>query len=386
MTQEVVITGAGLVGALGSSATDVLQGIGRGESGIHPAEAFSAQDSPPRDLPDDTDVPRYYAAEIRDLDPSHDLGDGNLRPLDRTGQLAAIGCARTLANAQWTRTTESFGGLVLGTQYGGLRTIAEFDRRGICAGPLYVKPFEFANSVINAAAGQAAIWHHLEGPNTTVSAGLASGVQALGYARDLIRLGHANRLLAGGAEEFCFETQMAFDRAGRINRSGILSTFDPSSEGTVLGEGAGFVALETSSSAKERGAIPQGYLLGYGEAFDSSRGRDSNCGVEALSRAIAVALRDAGIDGSKISLIATAANGCNDLDDREAAACSALLGANPLQLPTLQVKRHLGECLGASGGHQIVLLLEALEPGTVGLVNGASFDGHHAALILKKAL
>src|SRR6185295_2478049 len=91
-----------------------------------------------------------------------------------------------------------------------------FDRRGLQLGPAHASPLDFANSVINAAAGQAAIWHNLRGVNSTLSAGEASGLQAIAYAADLIRGGRAEALLAGGAEELCFESFLGYYRAGRL--------------------------------------------------------------------------------------------------------------------------------------------------------------------------
>src|SRR5262249_43731077 len=81
-------------------------------------------------------------------------------------------------------------------------------------------PFEFANSVINAAAGQAAIWHGLRGVNSTVAAGEASGLLAIAQAAELVRAGRADALLAGGVEELCFESFLGYYRTGRLCGSG----------------------------------------------------------------------------------------------------------------------------------------------------------------------
>src|SRR6185295_14453954 len=110
-------------------------------------------------------------------------------------------------------------GLVVGTNFCSVRTIAEFDRRGQQLGPSYASPIDFANSVINAAAGQAAIWYGLRGVNSTVSAGEASGLMAISQGADLIAGGRAEALLAGGVEELCFEAMLGFERAGRLASS-----------------------------------------------------------------------------------------------------------------------------------------------------------------------
>jgi 3-oxoacyl-[acyl-carrier-protein] synthase II len=402
---RVVVTGSGIVGALAESPAGTYHHMLEGDTGFSLAEPFSKRDDPPRDAVEEFLDP-LWSAEVRNFDPARDLGEENFRPLDRLGRLAAVGCARALVDAGWSRQDSVRRGLVLGTMYGGVRTIAEFDRRGMAAGPLYVKPFEFANSVINAAAGQAAIWHHLEGPNATVCAGHASGVQALGLASDLLRAGRVDQVLAGGAEEFCFEIHRAFAAAGRltprdhlaIDRTGDHPEIE---EGMILGEGAGILALETEASANARGATPLGELLGFGEAFDPSGGTDPQQGIDALLRAVNGALGDAAIEADQIDLIAGASNGCRDLGQRERAAWLERFGATVP--PVLYVKEFLGECLGASGGHQLLLSLEALTsnrlpaPGgasaaiglpsdpsnRIALIDGISPDGHHAALVVR---
>src|SRR6185436_16931218 len=114
------------------------------------------------------------------------------------------------------RRVEREVGLVLGTMYCSVHTISEFDRRCLQHRPSHASPMDFANSVINAAAGQPAISHRMRGVNSTVSAGEASGLLAIASAADLIRGGRAAALLAGGAEELCYESYLAFHRAGRL--------------------------------------------------------------------------------------------------------------------------------------------------------------------------
>src|SRR5262249_41545987 len=123
------------------------------------------------------DLGPRHAGEIRPFEPKDYLGERNLRPGDRTGRLLLVAAPQALESAGWTaeRRAGHEVGLVLGTTFCSVRTIAEFDRRALQLGPSYASPLDFANSVINAAAGQAAIWHDLRGVNSTVAAGEASG-------------------------------------------------------------------------------------------------------------------------------------------------------------------------------------------------------------------
>ncbi|HEY2289057.1 MAG TPA: beta-ketoacyl synthase N-terminal-like domain-containing protein, partial [Thermoanaerobaculia bacterium] len=182
MRQRVVVTGAGALSPLADSPAGLHAALCAGRSGLKPIELF----------PTDTIGPRR-AGEIRPFEPRDYLGDRNLRPIDRTSRLLLVAAQQALEASGWTAELRASRevGLVLGTTFCSVRTIAEFDRRGLQLGPSYASPLDFANSVINAAAGQAAIWHGLRGVNSTISAGEASGLQALAYAVGLIRSGRA---------------------------------------------------------------------------------------------------------------------------------------------------------------------------------------------------
>ncbi|HEX5720379.1 MAG TPA: beta-ketoacyl synthase N-terminal-like domain-containing protein, partial [Thermoanaerobaculia bacterium] len=205
---KVVITGAGAICSLAESAGELHDALREGRSGLKPIELFSPNGLGPQ-----------RAGEVRPFEPRTWLGDRNLRPVDRTARLLLAAAQQALDASGWTpeRRQESEVGLVLGTMYCSIHTISEFDRRNVQLGPSYASPFDFANSVINAAAGQAAIWHRLRGVNSTLSGGEASGLMAIAHAADLIAGGRADALLAGGAEELCFESFLGHHRAGRLS-------------------------------------------------------------------------------------------------------------------------------------------------------------------------
>jgi 3-oxoacyl-[acyl-carrier-protein] synthase II len=340
----------------------------------------------------------------------------NFRPLDRTSLLVASAAQLALDDAGWSadRRRDQEIGLVLGTMFGSLRTIAEFDRRALTAGPKYAKPMEFANSVINAGAGQTAIWHDLRGINATVSAGSASGVQALGYAADLIRSGRAEALLAGGAEEVCFESLFGFFRAGLLCAPGNGVSprpipFDERRNGFAAAEGAALLALEDAAAAEARGAEVLAEIVGCGNAFDSSLGEDPLEAAAAVARAARAALEDAGLEPSDVDCVAVSANGSTEGDRYEAKGLASLF--EHTRPGVASVKAGVGETLGAAGAMQTMLLLESLAnerlpgipgfegtgtevglslaadtlplSGRRGLVHAASFDGTASALVVE---
>jgi 3-oxoacyl-[acyl-carrier-protein] synthase II len=364
----VVITGAGVLSALADSPDALHAALCAGRSGLQAIELFPADGF--------GGFGGRRAGEIRPFEPRDYLGERNLRPIDRTSRLLLSAAQRALDAAGWTAElrAEREVGLVLGTTFCSLRTIAEFDRRNLQLGPSYASPLDFANSVINAAAGQAAIWHGLRGINSTLSAGEASGLLAIAYGAGQIRSGRAAALLAGGAEELCFESFLGHLRAGRLSAGAADAAADPRPfdrrrDGFALAEGAALLVLEEAGAAAARGATVLAEVLGHGSAFNPETGEEAEAAeagaARALSRAIAIALADAELAPADLDCVSASANGSVVGDRAEAAGIAAALGDHAAALPVTAVKSMLGEALGASGGFQAVALLETLRTGSL---------------------
>lgn len=363
MRRRVVVTGAGALSSLADSPAGLHEALCAGRSGLKPIELF----------PTDTIGPRR-AGEIRPFEPRDYLGDRNLRPIDRTSRLLLVAAQQALEAGGWTAELRESRevGLVLGTTFCSVHTIAEFDRRGLQLGPSYASPLDFANSVINAAAGQAAIWHGLRGVNSTISAGEASGLQALAYAVGLIRSGRAAALLAGGVEELCFESFFGYLRAGRLsgaNGQEVPVPFHARRNGFAQAEGAALLMLEDAETAAGRGAAVLAEVLGHGSAFDAA-GNESGAAT-AVARAVRLALEDAALSPGDVDALSAAANGGVTGDRAEARGVAEAFGRRAAELPVTAVKSMLGEALGASGGLQAVAALGTLRhgvlPGILGL-------------------
>ena len=362
--QRVVVTGSGCLSCVADSSAGLHAALGAGTSGLKAIELFATES-----------IGCHQAGEIRPFDAQAYLPDRNLRPIDRTSRLLLVAAGQALAGSGLidaaTQRTQRETGLVLGTTFCSVRTIAEFDRRNLQLGPSYASPFDFANSVINAAAGQTAIWYGLRGLNSTISAGSASGLAAVGYAVDQIRGGRATALLAGGAEELCFESFFGHYQAGRLCGSPagrgdggeFPIPFAARRNGFALAEGAALVTLEAAEAAAERGAPVLAEVLGHGSGFDPL-GTEAS-GVRAVARAVRIALEDAGLAASDLDAWSAGANGSVDGDRREALGVAAALGARAAELPVTAIKSMLGEALGASGGLQIVALLGTLRDGVL---------------------
>lgn len=373
---KVVVTGAGVISSIADSAAGLHAALCEGQSGLKPIELFSTEG-----------LGCHQAGEIRPFEPRDYLGERNLRPIDRTSRLLLVAAGQALKAAGYllgqsaddaAAMTEKELGLVLGTTFCSVRTIAEFDRRGLQLGPSYASPFDFANSVINAAAGQAAIWFGLSGSNSTVSAGEASGLAAIAYAADQIRSGRAEALLAGGAEELCFESFLGHFRAGRLCGAGsggeeVPVPFHPRRNGFALAEGAALLMLEDAGAAARRGVPVLAEVLGHGSAFAPRRTLPD--ASRAVARAVRLALEDAEIGPADVDCLSVSANGSLEGDLWEALGIAEALGARAADLPVAAIKSLLGEALGASGGLQAVALLGTLADGALPGIPGLDLDG-----------
>ena len=306
MRRTVVVTGAGLVSAVGDSPADLHRALAEGRR----------------------------ATAIDRFDAAHYFGARNARPLDRIAQLAAAAAGLALADAGWTDQQRAATpiGLVLGTVFSSVRTICAFDRRALEAGAQFVSPLDFANTVLNAPAGQAAIWHRLRGPNVTVSTGAASGLQAIACASDLIASGAADAALAGGADERSPEALAALRRAGLMR------------DDDEIGEAAAFVLLEAGTTASARGAQVRAEIRGLASGRAGDGGGDP--APDLIAALVRGAMADAGVGVDAIDAV-SAAGGSGRTEDCEARALSLALCGRQRALPMLTVSAAVGETLGA---------------------------------------
>jgi 3-oxoacyl-[acyl-carrier-protein] synthase II len=366
MNHRIAITGVGLISSLGDSASSLYEALCNGQSGIRPVEA---------DSPDHSKC--HLAGRLPDFRPEKYLLGKPLRPLDRVSQLASAASGLALENGGWDAVSRASVdlSLVVGTMFGGMHTIGEFDRTAIGSGPASVSPMAFANTVINAAAGQTAIWHNLRGTNSTVATGSISGISAVSHATDLIRQGSSRVLVAGGVDEFSIESFAGFGRAGLLCTDGgvpeLPIPFDARRNGFALGEGAGFLVLEELGNAIGRRAKVLAEVRGNAAAFDCSQGNDPELAVRTLVRAMRLALNRSGMTVRDIDFVSASANGSVARDCYELSALALVFGERARELPVTAIKCGTGEALGASGPAQLAVAIEALShgklPGVIGL-------------------
>jgi 3-oxoacyl-[acyl-carrier-protein] synthase II len=286
---------------------------------------------------------------------------------ERVTQLALAAAGEALAAAGLAVTEgppRPAIGVALGTAFGCFLTNHAYQRRLREGGPAVASPRLFSATVSNAAAGEIGIAWRLGGPAVTLSAGGASGLVALGCARDMLLAGRADAMVAGGMDA----VGPALERW--LAGAGVDPGFPPR-------EDAGVLVLERPEAARTRGAASIGSLDGCGMGFEPQpEGPRAGDGIEAAAVA---ALAEAGCSAARLALVVTAAPpALASAEDR------ALLriGASPGRLAA---KRLLGETFGAAGPLAVRLALETLRPGGTALVLDACSSGHAAAVVVSRA-
>ncbi len=402
MTSEIVVTGAGLITPLGAGLEEFRKTLFRAVPEVKPSSVIEIGETGPA------------VFEVQDFKPQTWLGPKGIRVLDRSARLLAVAAQLALSSVGREVSDDGEGkpeeGLVCGTIFGSVHSIASFDWSGLEDGVKYVNPMAFTNTVINSPAGQAAIRHKLRGINSTISAGLASGLLALQYASDALRFGRASMLLAGGVEEIAEESYLGFRKNGWLSETGRVKPFSATRDGVVLGEGSALLVLERAEDAAERSAPVLARLVGFGNAQDAHSVSRFSSRPDGAVRAMQGALVDAGIGPEEIGGIVSGASGSRAGDEMELKALRAVFGSGLAGIPVACPKAVGGEALGVSSAIAATVAVCALESGelppTAGveevpedlklsaesqrlagdyvLVTGFSCDGNNAALILRQ--
>jgi 3-oxoacyl-(acyl-carrier-protein) synthase len=403
MDRTAVITGVGVLSALGDSPAQLHRNLCDSRQGLTKLGL---------------EYGSHWGSVLAGCEEHRYLGDRNARSLNRVSRLAASAAELALRDSGWTpgMLGRAEVSLVIGTMFCGVHTIGEFDRRALMEGPGHASPMDFANTVINSAAGQTAIWHGLRGINSTIAAGIGSGLHAMAYATGLVCTGQTNAVLVGGVDELCLESYWGFERSGFLCPADGYAPafpipFDSRRNGFAPAEAAGFVMLEESETAKRRGARILARIGGHGSSFDSSLGTSERDSIQSISRAVTNALDDAGRKAGAIECISASANGSAGADRNEAFGIADALNGYAGNRPVTAVKASLGEAMGASGPIQVISLIEArrtgLLPGIAGfretdrdlplkeitsenrsitfgtaLVNSVSLDGNCCSLVV----
>ncbi len=360
MRKNVAITGIGVLSPIAIGRETYWECLGEGRTGFRPITLFNA-----------TPFPVRVAGEISDFDPLSLLGKKGLRDLDRSTRLicSAARLAIDDSRIEITEANTHSLGVSIGTTFGSLHSISQFDRSGLIDGPRFVNPSHFPNTVINSPASQVSIRFKIKGFNTTISTGFCASLDAVSYAADFIRLGRADAVLAGGVEELCEETFRGFHALGYLSGADgsepLCCPFDARRNGMVLSEGAAVLVLEVEEHARNRGASILGCILGCGNAFDPSADSGFLHAGRGLKDAVVHALNDASLDTQEIDYVCACSNSTPGLDRMETDVIKEVFGDHAFKIPVSSIKSMLGETFSASGALSLAAAVGALQTGTI---------------------
>jgi 3-oxoacyl-[acyl-carrier-protein] synthase II len=388
MNARIVVTAAGVISPIGAGLEKFGCALFSGKT----AAAVS------------TRFPEVVTAEIADFQPQVWLGNKGIRVMDRSARLLAVAAQMALSTSGLSQEAAEVSdpdlGLVCGTVFGSVHSITGFDWSGLMEGPTYVNPMEFPNTVINAPAGQAAIKHRLRGLNSTVCAGLASGLHAIQYAADALRFGRARALLAGGVEELCEESLLGLRKTGAVSSAACARPFSPERDGVIPGEGSALWMLETQDSAEARGRVPWLEICGFGSTQAAHSIHAFDVRGDGAAEAIGQALEQSDIAPCDIACIVASASGSRGGDAMEMRAIESVFGRRLADIPVCAPKAAFGEAMGASGAlcaltAGLALQEQSLPPtpglsesaipisGEYALVNAFGCDGNNASLVIR---
>jgi 3-oxoacyl-[acyl-carrier-protein] synthase II len=344
--KRVVVTGVGLVTALGTGTEDTWRGLCEGRSGITRITRF-----------DTTQFPTKIAAEVKDFDPLLWFEKKDVKKMDSFIHYAVAAAEGAMKQAALTIDADlsERTGVFIGSGIGGFTIIEREHQAFLEGGPRKISPFFIPSSIINLAAGQVSIRFGARGPNSAPCTACSSGAHAVGDAFRVIARGDADVMICGGSEAAV--TPMG---VGGFAAMRALSTrneephrasrpFDKDRDGFVVGEGAGVIVLEELEFAKRRGAQVIAELVGYGmsgDAFHITLPPDDGHGAH---RVMLNAITDAGIRPEQVDYINAHGTSTPPNDRIETMAIKRLFGDHARRLAISSTKSMIGHLLGAAG-------------------------------------
>ena len=407
---RVVITGLGPITSIGIGKDEYWQSLCKGKIGIDKISAFDA-----------TDFSSQISSEVKNFDPNPYIGKKEIRHMDRFVQFAVVGSILAVQDAGLNLEKEDLEriGVLIGSGIGGIATFEREHSALIEKGPDRISPFLIPMLIVNMASGCVSMMLRVKGPNTAVATACATGTHAIGDAFKIIQREGADVMIAGGTEAcitplgvggFCATRALSSrnDEPQKASRP-----FDKMRDGFVMGEGTGIVILESLERAVKRGAHIYAEVIGYSMTGDAHHMTAPDPNAKQATRAIDLALKDAGIKPEEVNHIN--AHGTSTLlnDKCETMAIKAVFGDHAYRIPISATKSMTGHLLGAAGAIELIATALSVEndivPPTmnyeypdpdcdldyvpnkarnvkvdVAISNSFAFGGHNTTLVIKK--
>ncbi len=350
--RRVVITGAGCISPLGHDLDATWRGLAAGESGIGPVTLA------PREK-----LGVKIAAEVRDFDPLTHFDEKRLSILDRVTQFALVAAREAIASSgiEFGDELRARTAVIIGTGAGGMNTIDASYKRLYEDGKLRIFPLTIPRLMVSAASSHVTMEFGITGPAYSISSACSSANHAIGDAFSMVRSGRVEAAVAGGAEACITLGTMLGWQALRVMASDTCRPFSADRKGMVLGEGAGVFVLETLEAAKARGADIMGEIVGFGMSSDAADIVQPQVGGAAA--AIAMALKDAGLNTEDVDYVNAHGTGTDANDATESAALRRVFGDHASRVAVSSTKSMHGHALGAAGAIELGATLKAIEHG-----------------------
>jgi len=345
--RRVVITGIGLVSSLGIGTQATWDGLLAGTSGVGRITRF-----------DLSGFAAQIAAEVRGFDPLDYVEKKDVKKMDVFIQYAIAASQFAVVDSGLIITPENAPqvGVFIGSGIGGFATIEREHTALLEGGPRKISPFFIPASIINLASGQVSIRFGAKGPNLATCTACSASAHALGESFEIIKRGDAEAMIAGGSEAAItpmsiggFAALRALstrnDEPARASRP-----FDRDRDGFIIGEGAGVLILEELEHARARGARIYAEMVGYGVSADAHHITAPSEDGDGAVRAMAMALRKAGVEPSAVDYVNAHGTSTPYNDKLETMAIKRCFGEHARRMAISSTKSMTGHLLGGAGG------------------------------------
>jgi len=370
LARRVVVTGVGLVSAVGVGTEDTWRNLLAGRSGVGPITHF-----------DTTGFATTIAAEVKGFDPYQYVEKKDVKKMGRFIQfaLAASQFAMEQAQLKITPELEDRAGVFIGSGIGGFDVIEREHTALMQGGPRKISPFFIPAAIVNLASGFVSIRWGAKGPNSATCTACSSSTHAVGDSFKLIQRCAADVMICGGAEAAI--TPMG---VGGFASMRALSTrnhepakasrpFDRDRDGFVIGEGAGILVLEEMGMALKRGAPILAEVVGYGMSGDAFHITAPAEDADGAVRVMQSTLADAGILPEQVQYINAHGTSTPYNDRLETLAIKKVFGEDAAKLAVSSTKSMTGHLLGGAGGLEagitVLALGDQILPPTINLEN-----------------
>jgi 3-oxoacyl-[acyl-carrier-protein] synthase II len=359
---RVVITGIGMISALGLDAASNWEALTAGKSGVGFITAFDASKFATR-----------FAGEVKGFDPTKFINRKEARRMDRFAQFAVVASQEAVkqANLQINDSNRNDIGVLIGSGAGGLTSTYEQILNLNQNGPDRVNPFLATMMIADSASAQVSILLGAKGPNFCGTSACSSAADSIGVAYETIKRGDTKAMITGGSEAVVNPIGVAAFCACRAlsehNESPEEASrpFDARRDGFVIAEGAAVLVLEELEFAKARGANILAEMAAYGASGDAIHMTQPSEDGEGAARAMKVALQKAGWRPEEVGYINAHGTSTPLNDKMETKAIKTVFGDYAKNIPVSSTKSMTGHLLGGAGAIEAAICVLVLQYGII---------------------